>query len=155
MPIGDYSLPHDDWERIRAFFERLSPILVQFAKDHNIAIDRYYHDAPMWAFRFRHPKGGGASIDVHRVSDHTIRVNKVWYLDVYETFTRHIKSEDSGELPLEQTELVEILEVCLKRVAGWKREDMTPHGGYEKFWSAYTPEEFKVISIGRLPELRL
>jgi hypothetical protein len=153
MPNGDYSLSHEDWEKIRAFFEELSPILLGFAAAHNLAIDKYYHDGPAWTLRFQHPKGGGAGIGVHRVDDDKIRINKLWYIDEYETFTHSVKSDAGSDLLLGSVDLREILEESLREVTAWNRNDMTAYHGYEEFWARYTQEEWHQMSPAmRLPK---
>jgi hypothetical protein len=155
MPNGDYSLFRDDWKRIRAFFEERSAILLGFATAHNLAVDKYYHDAPSWTFRFRHPKGGGAGVHVERVDDSTVRVGKLWFIDEYENYTHYVKSEVSGDLLLAAIQLREVLEESLKDIAGWNKSDMTAYGGYEKFRSKYAKDEWlELFSEKRLPELK-
>jgi hypothetical protein len=47
---------------LRAAFEALAPGLTGFAERHSLRIERYKRGFPIWAFSFRHPKGGAASI---------------------------------------------------------------------------------------------
>jgi hypothetical protein len=151
MPNGDYSLSKEDWERIRAFFEAHSDVLLGFASKHNLVIDKYYHESPSWTFRFQHPKGGGAGIHLEHVNDSTIRIGKSWYIDDFENFTRFLKSESGREMPLASIKLGETLEVSLTEMTNWNKDEMTAYGGYEKFWSQYTKEQWREMS----PEERL
>ena len=146
MPNGDYSLTRDDWAKIKAFFAEHSTLLLRFATVHNLSIDEYYHDAPAWTFRFRHPKGGGAGIHVQRLNDSTIRIGKLWYIDEYETFTHRTKSETSGGLPLSEINMREVLEKSLNEIAAWDKSEMNASGGYEKFWSRFSREEWLQMS---------
>lgn len=156
MPNGDYSLTRADWQKIRGFFQELSPALCSFAGERNLVIDKYYHDGPAWTFRFRHPKGGGGGIHVERVNDSTIQVRTIWYIDEYRTFTHFLKSEVSADLPLATIDLREVLEEKLKEMTAWTRNDMTAYPGYEKFWSQYSEEEFFEMSgLDRLPDPKL
>jgi hypothetical protein len=156
MPNGDYSLSREDWAKIKAFFADHSALLLAFATAHNLAIDEYYHDAPAWTFRFRHPKGGGAGIHVQRLDDSTIRIGKLWYIDDYDTFTHHTKSETSSELPLSQIDLREVLEESLREIATWNKTEMIASRGYEKFWSRYSREEWTQMSPDEtLPQPKL
>jgi hypothetical protein len=155
VPNGDYSLTFEDWETIKAFFEELSPVLSSFAAAHDLAIDKYYHDFPSWTFRFRHPKGGGAGIEVRRLDEAKIQINTLWHLDEYETFTHNVKSVVGSDLSWRTTNVIEILEQSLREILTWDKSSLTAHRGYEKFWSRYTKEEFEEMSDGRLPELKL
>lgn len=47
---------------IRAAFDALTPGLMGFAERHSLRVERYRRGFPIWAFTFRHPKGGAASI---------------------------------------------------------------------------------------------
>jgi hypothetical protein len=156
MPNGDYSLSPEDWAEIKAFFRELSPILCSFAAAHNLAIDEYYHDVPAWTFRFRHPEGGGAGIQLMRVNESTIRISTMWYIDEYETFTHYTKSAAGSDVLWRAINLREILEQSLREIASWNKGSLTPHPGYEKFWSRYTKEEWQQMSsTERLPQPKL
>ena len=155
MPNGDPSLSLADWTKIKIFFERLSPILLAFTTAHDVAIDKYYHDSPSWAFRFRHPKGGVGNLEVKRVSESTVRVNKFWYIDEYEKFTHYIRREEGSEQPLAKIDLGEVLEENLKKLLAWKKEDLSPCDAKYP-WADYSKEEWERIwSIERFPSLKL
>jgi len=156
MPNGDYSLSPEDWEKIRAFFEELSPILFGFAAARNLEIDKYYHDLPSWTFRFRHPKGGAAGIHVERISDSEIRIGRDWYIDDFDKFTRYLKSDAGFQLNLREIDLSNILEQAVKDIVTWNKGDMIAHPDYEKFWSQYSREEWLQMSpVERLPKPKL
>ena len=156
MPNGVYDLSDDDWIKIQNFFEKLSPILFSFAIAHNLVIDRYYHEAPAWTFRFRHPRGGGAGIHVERVDDLTVKVNPSWYFDEYESYTRYLKSGPEERLQLAQVDLLGTLEASLVQILGWDKTDMTAYAEYKNIWSVYTKEEWeKMSSPESLPEAKL
>jgi hypothetical protein len=156
MPNGNPSITPSDWVSIRAFFQKLSATLLSFADDHNLKIDQYYHESPSWSFRFRHPKGGAASVNLERIDDLTVRVHGDWYIDEYEIFTRHMKSSSTPNAPLENIDLRNELETSLKEVASWERQDMTPYSRYKKIWSRYTKKEWDKMSVEKhLPTLRL
>jgi len=156
MPNGDYSLSREDWEKIRAFFEELSPILFGFATAHNLAIDKYYHDSPSWTFRFGHPNGGAAGIHVERINDSEIRIGRSWYIDDFDKFTRYLKSDAGIQLNLREIDLAKILERALKDIVTWNISDMIAHPDYEKFWSQYSREEWLQMSpVERLPKPKL
>jgi hypothetical protein len=156
MPNGNPPITPSDWVNIRAFFQKLSAVLLDFATAHNLSIDEYYHESPSWSFHFRHPKGGAASVSLERVDDSTIRIDGTWYIDEYETFTRHMKQNLTQDLVLQNINLRSELETCLKEVASWEKKDMTPYSWYKKVWSRYSKKEWDKMSAEKhLPKLRL
>jgi hypothetical protein len=155
MPNGNDSIAPSDWTEIRAFFQKHSAVLLDFASVHNLAVDEYYHESPSWSFRFRHPKGGGAHVHVERLDDLTIRMSGAWYIDEYESFTRHLKWMENHDLPLENIDLRQELEAHLNQVVAWEKKDLTPHPDYKNIWSLYKKEEWdQIFTTERLPLLR-
>ncbi len=131
-------------------------MLFDFAADHNLAIDEYYHESPSWSFRFRHPKGGAAAIEVDRLDDLTVRILGNWYIDEYETFTRHLKWGSKRDLLLNNIDLRKELETDLAAIVLWEKADMMPYSGYKESWSKYTKAEWDKMSVPkRIPTLRL
>lgn len=155
MPNGNHSISSSEWMRIRDFFQKLSKVLLDFAAMHNLKVDEYYHESPSWSFRFRHPKGGGASVDLERLDDSTIRILGSWYIDEYETFTRHLKWGPKHDFLLEIIDLRRELEASLREVVSWEKEEMTPYPNYKKVWSKYKKDEWeRIFTTADLPLLR-
>ena len=155
MPNGNPEITLTEWTNIRAFFDKISAILSGFATRHNLAVDEYYHESPSWSFRFRHPKGGGATVHVERLNDSTIRVNGSWYIDEYETFTRYFKWGQNHDFLLEGIDLRNELEACLIEIVGWEKGELTPHPAYKEVWSMYGKEEWnRIFTPENLPQLR-
>src|SRR3982751_1898822 len=75
-----------------SFFAPFSGLFIEFAKNYNLVIEKYYHDAPSWSLCFSHPKGGSAKIDVNRDDQFLVSVTGVWWVDDYDSFTRSIKA---------------------------------------------------------------
>ncbi len=155
MPNGDDSITSSDWTEIRAFFQKHSAVLLDFASTHNLAVDEFYHESPSWSFRFRHPKGGGAHLHLERIDDLTIRIGGAWYIDEYETFTRHLKWAKNHDLLLENIDLRKELEAHLNQVVSWEKKELTPHPDYKNVWSLHSKEEWnQIFTTERLPVLR-
>ena len=155
MPNGNDSITLSEWAKIKAFFRQHSAILLDFASAHNLAVDEYYHESPSWSFRFRHPKGGGASVILERRNDSTIQISGNWYIDEYEIFTRYFKGQGTDELALENVDLRQELEANLDEVVSWEKSQMTAHPNYEKVWSLYSKDEWdKMFTTEHLPLLR-
>jgi hypothetical protein len=105
--------------------------------------------------RFRHPKGGGATVHLERLDDSSIRINGSWYIDEYETFTRHFKWGPHHDLFLENIDLRKELEANLHEIVSWDKNLLTPHPNYKNIWSGYSKEEWdRIYSTDRLPLLR-
>ena len=139
-----------------AFFSERETEFSTFARAHNLAIDKYYHESPSWSFRFQHPGGGAAAVELLRVDDLTIIVKGSWYIDDYDTFTRYLKWGPGRDFTVAETESSRALEACLNEVVSWNRNDLTPHTGYKKYWSIYTKEDWnKLHSTANLPMLRM
>ncbi len=152
MPNGNDSITSAEWTKIKAFFRKHSAVLLDFAATHNLAVDEYYHESPSWAFRFRHPKDGAASVDLERLDDLTIRIRGCWHIDEYETFTRHLKWGPSHDFLLDKIDLREELEANLKDVVSWEKKDLIPHD--TKYpWSKYSKKEWDQMTKD-LPLLR-
>lgn len=155
MPNGNDSISSSGWTEIRAFFQNHSAVLLDFASAHNLAVDEYYHESPSWSFRFRHPKGGGAHVHLERLDALTIRIGGAWYVDEYETFTRHLKWAQNHDLLLENIDLRKELEASLNQVVTWEKKELIPHPDYKNIWSLYNKKEWsKIFSTEHLPSLK-
>ena len=87
MPNGDPNFDPDELER---YFAPIASAIEAFARRRNLLIDKYYHDAPAWFLRFRHPQEGDASISVVRDSDHQVTMFSTWHIDDNERRVRTI-----------------------------------------------------------------
>src|ERR1700759_1015231 len=155
MPNGDPSITAAEWAKIRVFFQKLSAVLQNFASAHNLAMVEYYHESPSWSCRFRHPKGGGATVHLERLDDSNVRINGSWYIDEYETFTRHFKWGPNHDLSLENIDLRKELEARLHEIVSWDKNLLTPHPNYKNVWSGFSKEAWdRIYSTGHLPLLR-
>jgi hypothetical protein len=155
MPNGNHTITPSEWMRIRDFFHKLTEVLLDFAAMHNLKVDEYYHESPSWSFRFRHPKGGGASVDLERLDDLTIRITGSWYLDEYETFTRHLKWGPKHDYLLKIIDLRKELEATLREVLSWEKKELTPYPNYTNSWSKYSKDEWdRIFTTEHLPLLR-
>jgi hypothetical protein len=63
MPNGTPDVHERTKPKYDAFFVPLAAQLTDFASRHRLRLEKYYHEAPMWSFPFRHPNGGVAKID--------------------------------------------------------------------------------------------
>jgi hypothetical protein len=61
--------------QLERFFAPLAPAIVDLVERHNLLLEKYYHEAPMWSLEFGHPAGGQARLDVARRKDQRLSVN--------------------------------------------------------------------------------
>jgi hypothetical protein len=146
LPNGLSHDPH--YQEILAgyelFFSPIGELLAAFAKNHNLVVQKYYHDAPSWSLCFSHPLGGIARIDLNRKSESTVRISGIWWVDDYDSSTRSIKKTDAIECePIVlavEPHLTQILKSVLSFTLGDWSQVAT---GYEKYWhKTWTKEQF-------------
>lgn len=135
MPNGNPKFHEDELPALEAFFTPIADVLTHFASDHNLMLDKYYHQSPSWRLNFRHPKGGIASIDVMKESDHTLKIYGYWWLDDFDKFTRFIKRDESDVLDVGDTNLRVLVEKKFKEILSWELGEWTQNAtGYEEYW---------------------
>ena len=155
MPNG-YHYSEQEWHDVTSFFETISAPLNEFAATFGLVIDKYYHNAADWTFRFAHPLGGHGQIQLMRIENNSIWIAMGWYVDDYDSFTRSTKHEVWKDVSIEATQLSESLEKALKTVLRWKLGEWNQvAGGFKSSWARYTREDFKRMgSIYPVPVVR-
>ena len=134
MPNGGY-WTKEQWQAIEAFFERVGPVLTEFARAHNLKIDRYYHEAPSWSLLFKHPTGGAGRIDVERVDDDAFRLGLAWWIDDVKAETRFLRMEQGAAQPADSLATGATLIDALRDVISWIRESLAPRTRLRAFVS--------------------
>ena len=143
VPNGD---PDFDLRRQERWFAPLANGITAFALEHNLFIDRYYHDSPSWDLRFSHPKGGNASISISNVAPDQASIGSSWYVDDYDHFTRSIHWRAARSVP-KDAELVrqaladELHAIIAVPFGAWNQVA----GDYEDVWGQYTKEQFYAL----------
>jgi hypothetical protein len=146
MPNGGAGAgPFAELER---FFAPLAPAIVEFAQRHNLLLEKYYHEAPMWSVEFSHPAGGQARLDIARSKDQRLLLSATWWIDDYDTFTRSIRTNDAVAVAASDQPLVPELEKLLGEVLAWRPGAWTQVAtGYKSIWGkAWTKAEFKNLA---------
>lgn len=129
----------NEFEGYDNFFWPLAETLTKFAEDHNLLVEKYYHDVPMWSLCFNHPKGGQAKIDITKVGVDRIEISSAWWLDEYEKSCRSLKRGKKAKLKMSPGALKAGLAKTLKEILAWERGDWTTVAtGYESAWSGVT-----------------
>lgn len=143
MPNGNH-WAKGQWEAIEGFFECIGPLLSRFAAAHDLKIEKYYHGAPTWSLLFRHTSGGVGKIDVERTSEEKLRIWSYWWLDDYESGIRFLKTEKAAEMPASSLGNSLVLTEALRMILGWRKNELTAHGGYKDTWQKhFTEEQFR------------
>ena len=143
MPNGQ-SHTQSEWNEITAFFERIAPQLNEFAAKHGLAIDKYYHNTADWTFRFAHPLGSNAQIQVIKEGESCVCLAWGWYKDDYDSFTRFAKHEAVNGVSITPETLAPALENALKTTLSWRDGQWTIVAtGYQNIWGQYTKKEFE------------
>ncbi len=134
MPNGGY-YTKEEWQKIEAFFESISQTLNKFAQEHNLHIEKYYHEGQDWTFQFSHPLGGVGQIQVMKREGDLLCLGHHWYKDDYDALTRYSKHEIWKNIPIDQTELKAALEKALKTILYGKLGEWTSVSGNR--WSLF------------------
>ena len=130
------------------FFAAVARGITDFATAHNLLLEKYYHEAPMWSLGFAHPAGGQARIDVTRTEEDGLSVGATWWIDDYDSFTRSIRVQNPVPTELVRAKLTPRLEQLLTEVLAWKPGDWTQVAtGYKGIWDkTWTKAQFEKLA---------
>ena len=149
MPNGDR---HFDLRLQEAWFAPLADAIEAFAREHNLFVDKYYHDTPGWDLRFSHPRGGNASVCITNLGPDRAGIGSSWYVDDYDRFTRSIhwrsvRSIEKDARLVREGLAAELDAIVAVPFGAWNQVAK----GYEDAGGAYTREQF--LALGpQLPE---
>lgn len=137
------------------FFSRFSMAFLNFAAEHHLRVDKYWHDFPSWRFSFRHPKGGVACIEVFREAKTKLSVYAYWWMDDYDQGTRSGRTYRSEILSVESIKLEDLLEETLTTVVAWPLNSWTDTArGLGDSWKRnFTREQFE-LQVNDYPSLK-
>jgi hypothetical protein len=138
------------------YFLPVSDVLAEFANTHNLLIEKYYKEVPMWSLCFSHPCGGHAKLDVIRASEDTVRIMGSWWVDDYAAFSRSLKRGELVNAPLSNEPLLEHLERYLQTVLAWTNGQWSQvYASYRGIWDQTwkTKERFDAAQL-RWPKPR-
>lgn len=127
MPNGSPNFHKEELPLLEAFFAKISPVLNSFALDHNLHVEKYYHEGPSWSFQFKNQKGGIGQIEVGKKDDDKITLLNCWWIDDYDTSTRFLKYPSGKELGLDHHELYQALENALTEILQWDKSELVPN----------------------------
>ena len=116
-------------------FRAVAPQVEDFAREHDLLIERYRRGKAAWELRFARRAGGEAALTIsyRERTGHVLDVSATWWVDDPEQRTRRLRSEkvavfDRREAP---SVLCQQLETGLRLVDGWTADDLgPPHGPF-------------------------
>jgi hypothetical protein len=135
MPNGTPDFREVAEPEYEQFFEPISKELHDFAARHGLKLEKYYHEAPVWSFLFRHPYGGVAKIDVSKESDDSIKLWYHWWQDDYARGIRFLRQTQSACFPRQAGTIAPRLESALRDILSWPAGSWTDEkGGFADIW---------------------
>ncbi|MHC4069727.1 MAG: hypothetical protein ACYS18_10845 [Planctomycetota bacterium] len=138
MPNGDPDWHVKEYPILEKFFSKISDTLYKFAGSRNLQIEKYYHQLPSWWFKFRHPKGGEAYLEVRRINDEEVMLIQAWWYDDYDASTRSSKHPDPKTCELSNIDLMKLLNEKLDEMLSWEFGKWdNVYGGYKRIWKGH------------------
>jgi hypothetical protein len=138
------------WDKLGqmdAAFEIVAPAIRRAAQAEGVKLIEFHRDDPLWRLAWARRDGGEASVDVEWTEDEpdTYWLIATWFKDDWDTTMRGQHVEELGEFTRDQPldRLEEMLREGVKRVDGWKEEDLDERSCPYPEWQQYqTREEF-------------
>ena len=129
------------------YFSPIAGAMESFSGQHNLLVQKYYHDAPVWSLCFNHPNGGQAKIDISKEENGKLAVQGIWWEDNYDTFTRHIMCGEKVEVMKEGKAVSELLQNLLPKLIEMPKGSWTnSYPDYKDIWSRYSKSEFEAMT---------
>ena len=119
-------------------FRAVAPTLEEFARQHDLLIERYRRGKPAWELRFARRAGGEAVITIsyRERTGHVLDVSVIWWVDDWQEQTRRLRSEKVGvyDRRAASSELRQQLAAGLAMIDRWTPVDLGPPHGPFKAW---------------------
>ncbi len=125
MPNGDPNWGIEKFHEVEKFFSKIEAILENFAEEHNLLIEKYYHQGEDWSFLFKHSQGGIGKIQAQKKGENKVVLYPLWWID---DFAENRRDHINGEpvvLTLNKLELQQELQKMLVLILSWRKEDLT------------------------------
>jgi hypothetical protein len=132
---------------LAARFEKYAPALEDFARSHNLHIDKYLHGGSQWAFCFEHPRGGQATLELKIDGVGAVTVEQSWWVDSYAQFTRSLRYGAKVKVEPDPTAVSQALGDALAEVVGWEQGEWSEVvDDYRSIWGQYSEAEFRAMA---------
>jgi len=135
MPNGTPDFHQTTEPEYDRFFEPIAIAVSTFAERHNLKLEKYYNEAPVWSLLFRHPRGGVAKIDIEKDGEDHCKLRKSWWRDDYDKGVRSIRQAQVPEFRRDSARVALLLNDALHDILSWPSESWTgQHGGFADIW---------------------
>jgi hypothetical protein len=137
--------PAFDRSELDHFFAPFAATLEGFAARRNLAVIKYYQEAPTWSLGFRHPIGefGFGQLRLNRTPENTLTLSAAVWIDDYDSYTRRARMLPPGSAPEDDASLTARMEATLDEVLSWPLDDkFRTYEGYEQYWSSIPKSVF-------------
>jgi hypothetical protein len=143
MPNGNHNFYNEELPKLEKFFGHFSEELEDFARRHNLLIDRYWHQFHSWRFSFKHPKGGIANLELFKETESLVKIYSNWWLDDYDKFTRFARQSQTDLFEAKKETIILKLEENFAEILSWNLNEWTDIGNqFENIWNRWSKEEF-------------
>jgi hypothetical protein len=120
-------------EEIIEAFRAVAPTIENFAREHELALERYRHGKAAWELTVRPLQGGEATLTIgyRERTGHLLDISAVWWVDDLVSRTRRLRSDKIGVWERRATPgaLRAMLEEGIQRINGWTGNDLGPPRG--------------------------
>ena len=124
----------------RRLFEAASPALHSFADTHGIKLSKWFKDVAIWAFEFRHPRGGISRIDFESVGGGRAKIVSYWTISDYDAGSERARFVS---IPASEN-IADQLEKVLTDILYWTPADLSApviNKNIHKYWTKARWEE--------------
>jgi hypothetical protein len=137
------------------FFSQFSCAFLNFAAEHYLRVDKYWHGFPSWRFSFQHPKGGAACIQVFMEGEKQLSIFGYWWMDDYDQGRRRGRKYQSDTLTVDAIKMADLLEVTLITIVGWPLDSWTDVNTElgDSWKKSFTKEQFE-FEVDNYPHLK-
>ena len=140
-------------------FSCIRPIVEDFMRTKGMKIEKYDRGVPNWILQFARKQGGFATVTIglDERTNADFYVTSSWWVDEYETETRHAKWKRIGKYhysePLQK--FSRLLEKAIQTIKSWRFSDLNHHDGPMEYWKKHWPtkEIFEQASYRDYPVL--
>jgi hypothetical protein len=117
-------------------FRAVAPAVEDFAREHDLLIERYRRGKSAWELRFARRAGGEAvlTISYRERTGHVLDISVTWWVDDPDQRTRRLRSEKVAVFDRRETPsaLRQQLEAGLQLIDRWTSDDLgPPHGPFK------------------------
>ena len=111
---------------VTSWFDRYAPILERFASKRSLTIEKYYHDSPVWRFKFSHPNSGYGAVDLWRVEENCFHIHAVVWIDDARLGTRAFRTRQKRFLEASDQRIEKELNCAMDEVLNWSPSEWLP-----------------------------